>query len=801
MEAKEYFELQEKIHEKLLEENKNTGLNFSVRKKFYKEAISNYFLGTFKSQYIGFSLWYIRLDYPGASIDLLTYVIKQQRGKWRIYLQGHQTKAPNDKQNKINLDFIQKLKTPFLELEKKGKYNYWENKKEAKMHECRIGLYNESKEAILSDLIELINATKPIVDKLMKEFKKTNVNWDARTINDEEFEKWQNKLKTKRIPYDENKIKSGIPDEHKLLIERLQLLGYEESTNMYKILDRIGNELNLVPNDKRICYSLDNKSSIGLTIGEKYCAAAEVKKKNSKFYYIHNTNNKEWLKETSSFSEMYNHIESILISCKKQLDITAKSRNLRHNSEALEKTMFDENYRKEIFKTAFNGNNMKKNQNLNSSLSIPINTILYGPPGTGKTYKLKTKYFPNYTTQSHKISRDERLQETLKDLTWWQVIAIVLLDIKKAKAIDIYNHEYVKLKENLTTSKTVSSTISGKLQAHTVDNCTDVRTSRKLQPKIFFKEPGAIWRIDKEGYEEIENEINNISHNLKNIENQQNLEIKRYEFVTFHQSYSYEDFIEGIKPVLEDETDGDLHYEIKDGVFKKLCQRAKNDSENNYAIFIDEINRGNVSSIFGELITLIEPDKRIGMKNSMNASLPYSRESFGVPNNLHIYGTMNTADRSVEALDTALRRRFSFVEMMPDASLITAEIDGVSLSKVLTTINERIEVLVDRDHTIGHSYLMDVDSTESLRLAFKDKIIPLLQEYFYGDYGKIGLVLGDGFVKKKDKNDNLFSNFNYDGDSDDLNQGGYELIPIDDDFKIIKGLKLLLNIKEEEQKA
>ena len=127
------------------------------------------------------------------------------------------------------------------------------------------------------------------------------------------------------------------------------------------------------------------------------------------------------------------------------------------------------------------------------------------------------------------------------------------------------------------------------------------------------------------------------------------------------------------------------------------------------------------------------------------------QKEFSVPNNVDIYGTMNTADRSVEALDTALRRRFSFQEIMPNPNKITEVIEGINLRDVLLTINERIEVLIDRDHTIGHSYFMFVDSADELKLVFKDKIIPLLQEYFYGDYGKIGLVLGKGFVDFQDK--------------------------------------------------
>ncbi len=229
--------------------------------------------------------------------------------------------------------------------------------------------------------------------------------------------------------------------------------------------------------------------------------------------------------------------------------------------------------------------------------------------------------------------------------------------------------------------------------------------------------------------------------------------------------------------------------DVKKDVFKELTSEAAKDDKP-YVIVIDEINRGNVSSIFGELITLIEDDKRLGTDNEMKVSLPYSKEKFGVPSNLYILGTMNTADRSVEALDTALRRRFSFFEMLPDPTLLidrgengSGTVDGVSLQELLETINSRIEVLVDRDHTIGHAYLINVKSMTDLRLTFKDKIIPLLQEYFYGDYGKIGLVLGEGFVQRNEPEDNLFSGFEYDG-SDGLLQSSFELIPFDEiDFK------------------
>lgn len=166
-----------------------------------------------------------------------------------------------------------------------------------------------------------------------------------------------------------------------------------------------------------------------------------------------------------------------------------------------------------------------------------------------------------------------------------------------------------------------------------------------------------------------------------------------------------------------------------------------------YVFIIDEINRGNISKIFGELITLIEPSKRLGENEELQAKLPYSHEAFGIPNNVYLLGTMNTADRSIALLDTALRRRFSFVEMMPDSGVLDGiEVEGISISSLLITLNRRIEVLFDREHTIGHAFftsLRQSPSIQTLGEIFRDKVVPLLQEYFYDDYEKICLVLGD----------------------------------------------------------
>ncbi|NQY28186.1 MAG: AAA family ATPase [Flavobacteriaceae bacterium] len=201
-------------------------------------------------------------------------------------------------------------------------------------------------------------------------------------------------------------------------------------------------------------------------------------------------------------------------------------------------------------------------------------------------------------------------------------------------------------------------------------------------------------------------------------------------------------------------------------------------SKKNYVLIIDEINRGNVSQIFGELITLIEKDKRLGEDEALRVKLPYSKTEFGVPPNLFIVGTMNTADRSIEALDTALRRRFVFEEMPPKPKLLktagkSGKVQGiikvengniVDLEKLLIKINSRIEKLIDKDHKIGHSYFLKVNDEKSLIHAFKNKIIPLLEEYFFGDFGKIGLVLGDSFIDLENGDFKFASFKHYDSD-------------------------------------
>jgi 5-methylcytosine-specific restriction protein B len=383
----------------------------------------------------------------------------------------------------------------------------------------------------------------------------------------------------------------------------------------------------------------------------------------------------------------------------------------------------------------------------------PQNLILYGPPGTGKTHWLRQKY-SHYTDEPDAVDYDTWLQELLANYGWRPVIAIALADLQRpARVPEIRANRYVqaKTKQRGRAGASVQTTLWGYLQEHTPETVSTVRVSTRRPPFIFSKRTTGEWELLPE-WHELDEESVELNQLVRAGPGAAREPIRRYRVVTFHPSFSYEDFVRGIRPVATAE-DGITQFRLVDGIFKEICDEARANPSKGYALFIDEINRANIAKVFGELITLIEPDKRAlfdaagRLQRGMAVQLPggegtdFTELPFGVPVNLDIYGTMNTADRSIALLDVALRRRFEFQEMEPDYRLLNMRVGEVHLGELLERINNRLEYLLDRDHRIGHAYLMHVTSLESLRRRFRAQIIPLLQEYFFDDLGRVATVL------------------------------------------------------------
>lgn len=412
-------------------------------------------------------------------------------------------------------------------------------------------------------------------------------------------------------------------------------------------------------------------------------------------------------------------------------------------------------------------------------VGAPMNRIYYGPPGTGKTYTLIRLLKQNYEQAMQSVSteewRSQVITEKIAVLKWWEGAAAALYDLGgKAKVAEIAEHRFIQA---IVTTKDrtqgVKQTLWGTLQHHTIESSKTVNTKLRMAPAIFDKSADSVWQLAGDWTDACEDLIALVDQ-LK-AGQQDAGAVQRYSFVTFHQSYGYEEFVEGLRPVLNGDADaGDIQYEIRPGVLKELCRKARQSPDQRFAMVIDEINRGNISKIFGELITLIEADKRDPLDGSqppVEVTLAYSGEKFSVPANVDIIGTMNTADRSLALLDTALRRRFDFIALMPDTRdakdpadpdsaplaglVVTLESATIDVRQMLQRINERIEALYDRDHCIGHAYFTALAEVadgparfEALAITFRNRILPLLEEYFFEDLQKIRLVLADN--QKKD---------------------------------------------------
>jgi 5-methylcytosine-specific restriction protein B len=394
---------------------------------------------------------------------------------------------------------------------------------------------------------------------------------------------------------------------------------------------------------------------------------------------------------------------------------------------------------------------------------LALNTILYGPPGTGKTFNTVDLAWQILNAgHTEELTRPGSIKE-LKSLYPEQVEFVTFhqsfsyedfVEGIQAKTNDgkisykvedgVFKRMAKEASKNLAASQKTSEQLSFEMGVDA--KLADFIANAIAEEKPFSKKKGNPFYIVDSSNDEL---VKISSADTKYSDGV--IELKLEEL----QQVCMSDIEFGSPKEIAQKIFHKVHARQHDTYFLSILKefRAFNNAESYledldrielkpHVLIIDEINRGNISRIFGELITLIEPSKRAGNEEAIEVTLPYSKESFSVPNNLYIIGTMNTADRSLALMDTALRRRFDFIEMMPQPGLVTDDLEGVDIRKMLDVMNQRIEALYDREHTLGHAFLMNLKDLNDLRHAFKNKILPLLEEYFYDDWQKIRWVLG-----------------------------------------------------------
>jgi len=379
-------------------------------------------------------------------------------------------------------------------------------------------------------------------------------------------------------------------------------------------------------------------------------------------------------------------------------------------------------------------------------LAFTKNLIFTGAPGTGKTYTaqrvanaLVEVQVRKTVMQPRPTNNHELPLNVLEELHRHEVIALSFYQqpsVSRFTNSQVLNLPMVKQYEKLKSVKAPSSVIGTALGMRIKPGNPYSNLSYTQEPYIFDRDAKG-WFLSPEGRQYVEQELADYLEMMKRPVDVRKRSEDYIQIVAFHPSYAYEDFVEGMRPVVDDA--GNLSYEIRPGILRVMCSRAAADPENRYVLIIDEINRANLSKVFGELITLIEDDKRLGTSNALTLKLPYSGDSFGVPNNLYFIGTLNTADRSIALMDVAMRRRFAFVDVPPRPDLLGTTIDTTgsglefNLAAMLYVLNGRIRQHIGRSHEIGHSYFMNIRDNQSghLEHVWNTQILPLLEEYFY----------------------------------------------------------------------
>lgn len=409
----------------------------------------------------------------------------------------------------------------------------------------------------------------------------------------------------------------------------------------------------------------------------------------------------------------------------------------------------------------------------------PINIIYTGVAGTGKTYRL-LKIAQDYTEYLPKANHEDLLNQLVQSLSWREVICLIFLDFQSnkqdlVKVPEIVNHDFfvAKAAQNARENN-LNNTVWSVLQTHSPTHSKTVVSKNRASQAYFDKDDSGAWYLLSESImllSDLSQQLAEFQQAQREHHTSQNQRFsqQRFSMVSFHQAYGYEEFVEGIRPVMAPTAyashaqennnhitnrPSQMSYAIQEGAFLKLCQRAANDPKQRYAILIDEINRANVSRVFGELLSLIEPDKRAGMANAMTVNLAYSGRPFSMPANVDIYATMNTQDHSLAPLDMALRRRFRFVDCPPQPELLPVislskdleasnAAETLDLAKLLMGLNHRITQVLGADVQLGHAFLWSVNDLEQLQSALIEQIIPQLAQAAGGQVAVLQYIFKD----------------------------------------------------------
>ena len=389
----------------------------------------------------------------------------------------------------------------------------------------------------------------------------------------------------------------------------------------------------------------------------------------------------------------------------------------------------------------------------------PVKNIIYtGVAGTGKTYRLQ-QIAKQYTEILPVANADELLRALLKPLSWRDVICLIFLNNyqqgrKLLKVPEIIDHQFFRMKAQLNDRKeNLNQTAWGTLMMYSDKNSVRVKYHRRASQSYFDKDDSSNWFLLADSLPllaDLQNKLDDyqLAIHSQFQPNYLQPKLERFSFVSFHQAYGYEEFVEGIRPHIAD--NGQMSYRVESGAFLRLCQQAKHDPSHRYAMLIDEINRANVARVFGELMSLIEPSKRAGQTDSLSVNLAYSRQPFSVPSNVDIYATMNSQDHSLAPLDMAFRRRFEFIECRPQPQLlgkVMANGIEIDLAKLLTALNERISQNLAKDSQLGHSFLWGIDSLQALSAAFSQSIIPQVAQACQQHGQILQAIFGQTFIR------------------------------------------------------